>query len=57
MVPGREGTLVREMAYLPLAEDIPVAFNSCRRGPRALGWRSDQPAELSWAEAQVREGP
>ena len=56
-MPGREGTLVREMAYLPLAEDIPVAFNSCRRGPRALGWRSDQPAELSWAEAQVREGP
>ena len=45
---------MREMAYLPLAEDIPVAFNSCRKGPRSLGWRSDQPAELSWAEAQAR---
>lgn len=22
---------VRELAYLPLAEDIPIAFNSCRK--------------------------
>lgn len=44
---------MREIAYLPLAEDIPVAFNSCRKGVRSLGWRDDKPAELSWAEAQV----
>ena len=49
----RTGAFVRELAYLPLAEDIPIAFNSCRKGPRALGWRSDQPAELSWIECQV----
>ena len=44
---------MREIAYLPLAEDIPVAFNSCRKGVRSLSWRDDKPAELSWAEAQV----
>jgi len=50
----RDGKFVREIAYLPLAEDIPVAFNSCRKGPRSIGWRDDKPAELYWAEAQVR---
>ena len=29
---------VRELAYLPLADDIPVAFNSCRKGPRGVGF-------------------
>lgn len=50
----RRGKFLREIAHLPLAEDIPVAFNSCRKGPRSLGWRDDKPAELYWAEAQVR---
>ena len=49
----RHGKFLREIAYLPLAEDIPIAFNSCRKGPRSLGWRDDKPAELYWAEAQV----
>ena len=53
----RDGKFVREIAYLPLAEDIPVAFNSCRKGPRSIGWRDDKPAELYWAEAQVRRSP
>eukprot|EP00884_Botryococcus_braunii_P016558 jgi/Botrbrau1/3586/Bobra.0078s0038.1 len=48
----RDGNFVRELASLPLAEDIPIAFNSCRKGPRAIDWRDDQPAELSWIEAQ-----
>ena len=39
----REGTVLRELAALPLAEDIPIAHNSCRRGPRAVGWRDDCP--------------
>ncbi len=46
---------MREVSYLPLALDIPVAFNSCRKGPRGLEWRSDKPAELCWMEAQVCE--
>jgi hypothetical protein len=49
----REGTFIREISYLPLALDIPIAFNSCRKGPRALEWRDDQPASLCWIEAQV----
>ncbi|KAK9816189.1 hypothetical protein WJX74_001254 [Apatococcus lobatus] len=48
----RTGAFVREVAYLPLAEDIPIAFNSCRKGPRSLGWRDDRPAELTWIECQ-----
>lgn len=38
---------MREIAALPLAEDIPVAFDSCRRGPRGIEWRDDKPAEAS----------
>ena len=49
----RSGKVIHELASLPLAEDIPIAFNSCRQGPRSVGWRSDKPAELVWTEAQV----
>ena len=49
----RRGELVKEVAYLPLAEDIPITFNSCRKGPRGIDWRSDRDAEFSWIEAQV----
>ncbi len=38
---------MREIAALPLAEDIPVAFDSCRKGPRGIEWRDDKPAEVS----------
>lgn len=48
----RKGTPIRTIASLPLAEDIPIAFNSCRTGPRGLSWRDDKPAELCWIEAQ-----
>lgn len=53
----RSGRVLREMAYLPLAEDIPILFNSCRQGPRSLDWRSDRDAEITWIEAQVRALP
>ena len=53
MVACRNGAFIHELANLPLAEDIPIAFNSCRKGPRSLGWRSDKPAEMVWTEAQV----
>lgn len=45
--PCSEGKLVREIADLPLAEDIPTAFDSCRKGPRGIEWRDDKPAEAS----------
>ena len=44
--PCSEGEFVREIAALPLAEDIPVAFDSCRTGPRGIEWRDDKPAEV-----------
>lgn len=53
----RQGNVVKEIAYLPLAEDIPIAFNSCRKGPRGIDWRSDKDAEFSWIEAQVHAIP
>lgn len=49
----REGVFLRTLAELPLAEDIPIAFNSCRKGMRSLEWRDDKPAELAWIECQV----
>ena len=53
----RQGGLLREVAYLPLAEDIPITFNSCRKGPRGIDWRADKDAEFSWIEAQVSPQP
>ncbi|GBG77793.1 hypothetical protein CBR_g25724 [Chara braunii] len=44
----REGAHVHEICDLPLAENIPIAFNSVRTGRRSIGWRPDQPASLSW---------
>lgn len=46
------GNFVREIAALPLAEDIPIAFDSCRKGPRGIEWRDDKPAEMAWVECQ-----
>ncbi|MBX2822477.1 MAG: prolyl oligopeptidase family serine peptidase [Rhodothermaceae bacterium] len=47
-----EGNVVQEIADLPLAENIPTAFGSVRKGIRTVNWRSDQPATLYWVEAQ-----
>ncbi|XP_062026553.1 probable glutamyl endopeptidase, chloroplastic isoform X3 [Rosa rugosa] len=47
-----EGKFVRELCDLPLAEDIPIAFNSVRRGMRSLNWRADKPSTLYWVETQ-----
>ena len=45
-----EGTR-KQLADLPLADDIPVAFGSVRQGPRFYAWRPDQPATMYWVEA------
>ena len=47
-----EGAFIKEIANLPLAENIPLAFDSCREGPRGISWRDDKPAELVWTECQ-----
>ncbi|XVF32892.1 hypothetical protein REPUB_Repub17cG0122200 [Reevesia pubescens] len=47
-----DGKFVRELCDLPLAEDIPIAFNSVRKGMRSINWRADKPSTIYWAETQ-----
>ncbi len=47
-----KGNLMRQVADLPLAENVPVGFGAVPTGPRAFRWRSDVHATLYWAEAQ-----
>ncbi|KAK4751102.1 hypothetical protein SAY87_004584 [Trapa incisa] len=47
-----DGKFVRELCDLPLAEDIPIAFSSVRKGMRSINWRADKPSTLYWAETQ-----
>ncbi len=47
----RSGTTNYQVADLPLADDIPVAFDSARQGRRQVRWRADRPATLYWVEA------
>ncbi|MDQ7051765.1 MAG: hypothetical protein Q9P14_02250 [candidate division KSB1 bacterium] len=48
----RNGKLVKQLADLPLAEEVPIGFGAVPTGPRAFGWRSDAPATVYWVEAQ-----
>ncbi|KAM7275790.1 hypothetical protein ACFE04_017656 [Oxalis oulophora] len=47
-----DGKFVREICDLPLAEDIPIAFSSVRKGMRSINWRADKPSTIYWAETQ-----
>ncbi|XVF22090.1 hypothetical protein REPUB_Repub12eG0143800 [Reevesia pubescens] len=47
-----DGKFVRELCDLPLAEDVPIAFNSVRKGMRSINWRADKPSTIYWAETQ-----
>ncbi|GAA4371958.1 S9 family peptidase [Hymenobacter koreensis] len=46
------GDLVKNVADLPLADNVPTSFDAAPTGPRAHDWRADVPATLYWAEAQ-----
>lgn len=46
-----QGQFIREVAQLPLAENVPAAFGSTITGPRSMSWRADSPATLVWVEA------
>ncbi|MEA5462538.1 alpha/beta hydrolase family protein [Leptothoe sp. PORK10 BA2] len=48
---NRRGEVIHELADLPLADDISLAFDSVRPGKRNISWRTDQPATLYWVEA------
>ena len=52
-----EGNLIRTIAEIPPAENIPKGFNAVRTGPRNFMWRSDQSASLYWVEAQDEGDP
>jgi dipeptidyl aminopeptidase/acylaminoacyl peptidase len=52
-----DGKVIRQIAHLPLAEDIPQDFDAVRKGPRNVSWRADAPASLFWAEAQDEGDP
>ncbi len=47
----RSGASLRVIADLPLADNIPIAFDSVRTGPRGVSWRQDRPATVTWVEA------
>jgi dipeptidyl aminopeptidase/acylaminoacyl peptidase len=49
---NREGEIVKKIADIPLAEDVPSGNDAVRKGPRDFSWRSNWPAMLYWVEAQ-----
>ncbi|RDX73869.1 putative glutamyl endopeptidase, chloroplastic, partial [Mucuna pruriens] len=53
-----DGKLITELCDLPLAEDIPIAFNSVRKGRRSINWRADKPVETQdGGDAKVEISP
>ena len=46
------GSVVKEIASIPLLDYIPTGFNATQREPRSHNWRADKPATLYWAHAQ-----
>lgn len=45
------GKLVKNIANIPLSENIPKGFGSTRMGPRSFSWRADAPSMLTYVEA------
>ncbi|SMB87976.1 glutamyl peptidase. Serine peptidase. MEROPS family S09D [Hymenobacter roseosalivarius DSM 11622] len=46
------GNLVKSIADLPLADNVPTSFDAVPTGPRSHDWRDDAPATIYWVEAQ-----
>lgn len=46
------GRTVKQLANLPLRDDVPPQFDAVAPGPRSAQWRADQPATVAWVEAQ-----
>jgi dipeptidyl aminopeptidase/acylaminoacyl peptidase len=40
-----------QLSDLPLADNIPIAFDAVASGPRDYQWRADVPATVTWVEA------
>ena len=52
-----EGNVVKLIADLPLAEQVPIAFDAVPTGPRSFSWRQDAAATLCWVEATDEGDP
>jgi dipeptidyl aminopeptidase/acylaminoacyl peptidase len=52
-----DGNIVKQVADLPLAEEVPIAFDAVPTGPRDFTWRQDSPATLVWVEAADNGDP
>ena len=46
----RGGGPLREIAWLPLTEDVPTAIGWVSTGPRSIAWRADAPATPVWVD-------
>jgi dipeptidyl aminopeptidase/acylaminoacyl peptidase len=46
------GRTVKQLADLPLRDDVPPQFDAVAPGPRSAQWRADKPATVAWVEAQ-----
>ncbi|MBD2721479.1 prolyl oligopeptidase family serine peptidase [Hymenobacter armeniacus] len=46
------GAVVKTVADLPLADNVPTNFDAVPTGPRNHAWRADVPATIAYAEAQ-----
>lgn len=57
LVYERCGKLLKKIARIPMAENIPQGFGAVRQGPRNINWRPDLPATLYWVEAQDQGDP
>lgn len=51
-VRGRDGAVVRQIADLPLLEEVPIHRDSAPTGPRSVAWRGDSDAAVVWIEAR-----
>lgn len=52
-----DGRMVRELADLPLQDDIPSDFDAVGKGMRNVSWQSGTPATLVWAVALDQGDP
>ncbi|MGC2618581.1 MAG: S9 family peptidase, partial [Acidobacteriaceae bacterium] len=47
----------KQLSDVPLADNIPIAFDAVQTGPRDYEWRPDTPATLAWVEAADKGNP
>jgi len=48
---NKDGELVKTVAEIPVADNVPTGFGAVRKGARSFVWRNDAAATLYWVEA------